>query len=80
MNCRQFIDSLDDYVAEAQTPPDRAGAESHLAVCPYCRDYLKTYRDTIALLHKSSAAEPEPPIPDDLSRALAETLRRARSE
>ena len=78
MNCRQFIEILDDYVAASQPPHDQARSEEHLAVCPYCRDCLKSYRDTIELLKKALAAQPEGRVPDELGPALAEAMRRAR--
>ena len=58
MSCREFIDFLDDYVAGKQADDVRAKFERHLEECPYCVDYLKTYKDTIALARKACAADP----------------------
>jgi anti-sigma factor RsiW len=44
--------------------------ERHLAVCPSCVAYLKTYEQTI-LLAKAAADDPVPPdVPDSLVRAI----------
>ena len=80
MNCRQFIELLDDFVAAAQPPHDRDGSEEHLALCPYCRDYLKTYCDTIELLKAALAGQPDARVPDEVAAALADTVRRACAE
>ena len=47
--CEDVIGFLDDYVSGNLVPEQRAVFEAHLGRCPYCRDYLATYRDTIAL-------------------------------
>ena len=47
--CEDVIGFLDDYVSGDLAPEQRAVFEAHLGRCPYCRDYLATYRDTIAL-------------------------------
>lgn len=47
--CQDVIGFLDDYVSGNLVPEQRAVFEAHLGRCPYCRDYLATYRETIAL-------------------------------
>lgn len=78
LTCRELIEFLDDYTQGRQEPSVRADFERHLAVCRACRDYLKTYRDTIALTRISAADSPLPPgAPEDLIRAITESRRRS---
>lgn len=65
MTCRELIDFLDEYEAGTQSPEVRAEFERHLSACPECRDYLKTYRDTLNLA-RASCEEHGDRIPDDV--------------
>jgi anti-sigma factor RsiW len=49
VTCRELIEFLDDYVADALPAGVRRQFEWHLKLCPACRRYLKTYRRTIDL-------------------------------
>lgn len=49
ITCRELIDFLDDYVAGRLEPSAHQTFEQHLGICRHCRDYLATYRQTIAL-------------------------------
>lgn len=79
-NCRELIEFLDDYVADALAPSVRAAFEEHLARCPYCRDYLKTYRDSIQLAKFAVADRAEhvrETIPEELVRAVVAARKRS---
>ena len=78
MSCREFIDFLDDYVAGKQADDVRAKFERHLEECPYCVDYLKTYKDTIALAREACAADPLLPAPSDVPEELIEVILKSR--
>ena len=67
-------------MAASLPPHDVDRSDEHLALCPYCRDYLKTYRDTIELLKGALAGQPEARVPDEVAAALADTVRRACAE
>lgn len=74
LTCRQIADFLMDYVSDA-LPPDRLSEfERHLAVCPACVDYLRTYRATIRLSRAAfGPTEGEntlPHMPEALVRAI----------
>ncbi len=73
ITCKQLIDFIADYVSGDLSAPERMEFERHLAVCPPCVNYLKSYRDTIRL-GKAAFAEPEAPVPNtvpnDLIRAI----------
>ena len=79
MTCRDVHEFLDAYCARELAADVRTRFDTHLDGCPSCRDYLRTYRETIrltrgALRDDGSAASAE--VPDELVRAI----RRARRE
>jgi anti-sigma factor RsiW len=47
ITCRELIEFLAAYLDEELAADERARFEAHLAVCPYCVDYLASYRATI---------------------------------
>jgi anti-sigma factor RsiW len=78
VNCRELIDFLDDYLAGAQPEEVRREFEGHLAFCPCCRDYLKTYRDTVALAKGACTGPdnaPPPDAPPELIQAILAAIR-----
>ncbi|MFB3817394.1 MAG: anti-sigma factor [Candidatus Methylomirabilales bacterium] len=67
LTCKQVIlDYLGDYLDAALGPATLRDFEAHLADCPACRAYLRTYRATAQL---SRAAGP-PPMPEELQARL----------
>ena len=79
MICREFIAMIDEFLAVSSTADDRAECEAHLATCPYCRDYLKTYRDTIGLLKDALARTPDAEVNPEVADALAKAVTKARN-
>lgn len=71
MNCRDVIEFLDDYFAGRLSPPVRESFEEHIGRCPYCRDYIATYRDAVRM-GKAGLARPEDAreMPEELVRAI----------
>ncbi|MBL9147385.1 MAG: zf-HC2 domain-containing protein [Phycisphaerae bacterium] len=77
LTCRDLIEFLDDYVADRQPPELRVAFESHLAECRHCRDYLRTYSDTIAVARASLCDESRAgALPEDLVQAIVDSVRR----
>ena len=73
MNCREFTEFLDDYFAGTLTDAERAVFDEHLAECPFCRDYLATYRQTVVLEQEAYAvpdAAPPASAPEELIQAI----------
>ncbi len=79
MTCREFIEMIDEYLAASSTADERAECEAHLAICPYCHDYLKTYRDTIGLLKDAIAKTPDADVNPEVADALAKAVMKARN-
>ena len=78
MNCNQLItDFLADYVDARLDEETLADFEHHLDVCPSCVEYLRTYRETIALAATAGRA-PHPDVedaPEELIAAILATRR-----
>jgi anti-sigma factor RsiW len=73
LTCREVVDFLADYLAGELEPDTRAVFEQHLAGCPACVAYLRTYAETIRLA-KAACQTPDDPVapevPDELLRAI----------
>jgi anti-sigma factor RsiW len=72
MTCRELIAFLMAYLDGELPAASRVRFDEHLAVCPACVAYLKTYRQTIALgkeAFRDPGAVPDE-VPEDLVRAI----------
>ena len=79
ITCRQLIDFVASYREHELTAEQQTEFERHLAVCPSCVAYLKTYEQTV-LLARASADDPVPAeIPEPLVRAILEARLRSDS-
>lgn len=76
ITCNELIEFLDAYLAEELDADTRADFDAHLAVCPSCRAYLATYRETIDLAR--GAAELEEELAQDCPPELIEAVRSTR--
>jgi anti-sigma factor RsiW len=76
MTCQQLADFISRYRDNELAPDVRTQFEQHLAACPACVTYLKTYEQSV-LLAKASADDPVPAeIPESLVKAILEALPR----
>lgn len=69
MTCREVLDFLMDYLALDLPEPQVAAFERHLATCPSCVAYLKSYEQTVQLGRSVAADDPEE-LPEDLVAAI----------
>lgn len=67
--CRELIDFLGDYLSGELPAAQRAEFERHLAICPPCVAYLKTYEQTIRL-GKSACTDVNEEPPEELIKAI----------
>ena len=74
LTCQQLIDFIMSYLDNELPLEARAEFDRHMAVCPSCVDYLKTYEKTV-LLAKSCADDP---VPDDVPESLVQAILEAR--
>jgi predicted anti-sigma-YlaC factor YlaD len=59
VTCREFIEFLMEYLLGEV---DRGKFDAHLAVCPSCVNYLKTYQETVTL-SKTALADLDQALP-----------------
>ena len=72
-HCKDILDFLSDYLEKELDDATVARFETHLAKCPYCRDYIMTFRDTMQLtrgLNEAEACETVDQLPEELIRAI----------
>jgi anti-sigma factor RsiW len=70
-SCRGVVDLLCDYVEEDLVPEERHELDRHMADCPPCLAFLKTYQKTTEICR---SLRPED-IPAELMERLKEFLR-----
>ena len=78
MTCRELIEVLDDYLEGRLAPGPRDIFEAHLAECPYCVDYLESYRDTVRRAGRAFD-DPDAALPEDVPEELVTAVLAARS-
>jgi anti-sigma factor RsiW len=78
VTCKELIAFIADYLEGALPEAEREVFERHLDECPYCVDYLSSYRSTIelaaALGEDPSVSVPE--TPEELIRAILEARKK----
>jgi anti-sigma factor RsiW len=73
MTCREFIDFLIDYFEEKLSAHEQTEFAEHLAECPDCTAYVRSYEETIRL-GKGVFANPDAPIPSEVPEALVQAI------
>ena len=78
ITCREFVEFLDDYLAAALPDAERPAFNAHLAACPSCVAYMRTYQASIRL-GKAVLSGPELPahVPEELLQALLAACKKA---
>jgi anti-sigma factor RsiW len=77
VTCIELIAFLDAYVDNELDAETHATFDLHLLVCPSCRAYLASYRETIELVR--GAAEKEEELAHDPPPELIEALLTSKS-
>jgi len=76
VTCREFIEFLMEYLL---SEVDREKFDAHLAVCPSCVTYLKTYQETVKV-GKAVFADPNETLPEEPPEDLIKAILAARSK
>jgi anti-sigma factor RsiW len=76
VTCRELIEFLDAYLDGSLPPEARVAFDAHLPRCPECRDYLRSYRETIELARRSACQGDE--VPAEVPQRLLRAIRAAR--
>ena len=76
MTCRDVIEFLSAYLDGELAAEERETFEAHLAECPDCVRYLRTYEDAVTLAR--GAFDPNHPLPPDVPDKLVQAILAAR--
>jgi anti-sigma factor RsiW len=79
ITCREFVDFLDDYLSGSLSEEERAALNGHLAVCPSCVAYMKTYQASVQL-GKAVLTRSEEPVPEEVPEELVRAILAARKQ
>jgi len=71
LRCRDVADLILAYLEGTLAPGERQALEAHIADCPNCLRFLKTYRETVALGQQLR----EEAVPSDVRDRLEAFLR-----
>ena len=77
VTCREFVRFLYDYLILDLPSERRAEFNAHLAACPYCVAYMKTYEASIRW-GRAALAPSDDPVPADVPEALVQAILAAR--
>ena len=77
ITCQQLIDFIMSYLDDELPADQRAEFDRHMAACPSCVDYLKTYETTVSLA-KSCAHDDA--VPDEVPESLVQAILAARKK
>lgn len=72
LTCRELADFVMAYLDDELALAERSAFEGHLAECPQCIAYLRSYRATVALGKTFGAADAAaaPAMPEELVQAI----------
>ena len=71
LTCREMTDFLADYLDGSLALAERHVFDKHLADCPECAAYLRSYTETIRLARQTREDDALPvAVPDELVRAI----------
>jgi anti-sigma factor RsiW len=75
ITCKDFIEALDDFVAEEMTPDAKSAAVAHLGECRSCVSYDESYRRTIALERSLTEGDRGTKVPAELAAEIERNRR-----
>jgi anti-sigma factor RsiW len=77
LTCREFVELIYDYLLGALGPGRTAEMNAHLAACPSCVAYLKSYEASIRM-GRAALAPSDDPVPDGVPEPLVRAVMNAR--
>lgn len=79
LTCREFDAFILDYLDGRLSRRDQLMFDLHMRMCKICRDYVESYKRTIAL-EKGAFADLDAPVPAEVPEALVRSVMAARAE
>ena len=77
MTCREFTDFILDYLSDELSPETRVPFEHHLGLCANCRNYLRSYKETV-MLGRRAFDDEDAAVPADVPEGLVQAILEAR--
>jgi anti-sigma factor RsiW len=77
VTCREFVEFLYDYLLGGLGAEQTAAFNVHLAACPSCVAYMKTYAASVRM-GRAALAPSEDPVPADVPEELVKAILEAR--
>jgi anti-sigma factor RsiW len=77
LSCREFVEYLYDYLLGTLPPECTARFNEHLAACPSCVAYMKTYEASIRM-GRSALSPSDDRVPADVPEELIQAILAAR--
>jgi anti-sigma factor RsiW len=75
-SCRQMTDLVLGYLTGKLSPSVKSEFEQHLAVCPDCVNFLKTYKKTVAVTKSVQQSDLPARVRDNILTFLRKRMRR----
>jgi anti-sigma factor RsiW len=80
MTCREFVEFLMAYLDDELDAGLRDRFAEHIEACPPCKDYLESYRRTVALGRSlCDRAGSDAPVPEEVPEELVRAILALRS-
>lgn len=79
LSCKQFVEFLEDYLSGRLPQEQVARFNAHLASCPSCAAYTKTYQQAVRL-GRAALLCPEADVPKETPEDLVRAILAAREE
>jgi len=79
LSCKQFVEFLEDYLSRRLPQEQVARFNAHLASCPSCAAYTKTYQQAVRL-GRAALLCPEADVPKEAPEDLVRAILAAREE
>jgi len=75
--CGEVITFLFEYLEDGTPAERKFEFDRHLAICPSCRNYLETYRESLLILHRGAQLDEAeiPELPQHLVDAILRSCR-----
>jgi anti-sigma factor RsiW len=79
VHCRHVVDLILDYAEGSLDPDERQAFEAHIADCPNCWRFLRSYRETMALGRQLRIEDVPPDVRERLEAFVRNRLQRPSS-
>ncbi|NOY22369.1 MAG: hypothetical protein GXO70_02500 [Acidobacteria bacterium] len=76
MKCEEILDILSDYVDGELARGQCQRIQEHLEVCPHCREFVETFRESLEIAHGLDKKLPPQDVCESVLQAFRESCRK----